>query len=84
MEQVFTPTQAWEHFWQHIRPAIWDGLTASQRDQLGKANRAYHKKLPAPLGVRRIERLLDEHAKGRYIFRHGETIVLYNDTPAAP
>lgn len=64
--------QAWAHFYEHVRPAIWAGLTRDERRDINTAQRDYlglrkdRKGEPVALGADRVARLLDRFAPGKY------------------
>lgn len=67
MERHLTPAQAWAHFWENNRPTpIPNELSVAHRAFQGYASRRSGS--PIRLGAKRIARLLDKYAKGKYEF----------------
>ena len=64
---TLTPQEAWEDFWNYInKPDRWAELKKEQRDELHQANRAASGAHRAALGVKRMARIFDTYAPGRY------------------
>ena len=76
--------QAWEHFWENVKPAIWESLNKSQKNKLIVADRdtrglrtdSRNKEKKLKLGPIRIERLLNEFAPNKYRFVHHTDVYL--------
>lgn len=78
---AMTQNEAWNDFWNNVRPAIWQDLKTADRNTLQQARRAAEGKVKdgkgraVPLGIRRLKRILDTYAPGRYRF---ETYIIIN------
>lgn len=77
-----TPLQAWDDFCKNVKPIIWNDLSDKQKNRIINADRDKSGKRknhrdgkPLALGVKRIERILAEHAPGRY--RIEQHVVFY-------
>ena len=84
MEKKFEPSQAWEHFWNEVKPDIWAGLDNRQKNRIINANRDHqglrknHRNgRVINLGPERIEKILAEFAPGLY--RVEKSVVFYFD-----
>ena len=84
MENKFELSQAWEHFWNEVKPGIWSGLDYKQKNRITTANRDYQglrknntSGKVINLGPERIEKILSEFAPGLY--RVEKTVVFYFD-----
>jgi len=73
MEQQFMDAQeAWADFFEHVRPAIWAGLSRNERRDIDTAQRDFlglrkdRHGAPVRLGADRVARLLERFAPGRY------------------
>lgn len=64
--RALTFEEAWDDFYQNVRPGIWANLSRTDRDQILKAQRAREGRAPRKLGWKRVERILSECAPGRY------------------
>lgn len=80
MDIHLTPAEAWADFWQWIKQQPqWkdkDKISRNEKQALYKANRAAQGRDNYPLGIRRIERILNQYAEGRYTFIHHTTVTL--------
>ena len=84
MENKFELSQAWEHFWNEVKPGIWSGLDYKQKNRITTANRDYQglrknntSGKVINLGPDRIEKILSEFAPGLY--RVEKTVVFCFD-----
>ena len=64
--------EAWQDFYEHVRPEIWAGLSRNERRDINTAHRDFKGRrkdrhgAPLVLGAERVARLLDRFAPGRY------------------
>ena len=72
MDLQFTPAEAFRHFLDNYQPA--DGKVPKE---IQEAKYTLEGKRTYSLGARRIKRLLDEYAPGKYEFR--EVVVFHED-----
>lgn len=84
MERKFEPSQAWEHFWNEVKPGIWPDLDKRKRNRIINANRDHlglrknsRNGRTINLGPERIEKILNEFAPGLY--RVEKNVVFYFD-----
>ena len=84
MERKFEAPQAWEHFWNEVKPGIWAGLDNKQKNRIINANRDHQGLRKSSrsgrvinLGPERIARILAEFAPGLY--RVEKSVVFYFD-----
>lgn len=73
-----TPSEAWHDFWENVRPGFWNNskMTKELKNELIVADRTVRgltlrpnkdgKMVVVNLGLRRMKRLLDLYAPGRY------------------
>ena len=81
-ETPLTPSEAWKHFWENVKPTIWTDLDNKQKNRLITAERDSRglrkdnrSGKALNLGPDRIEKLLTEFADGHY--RIEKHIVFY-------
>ena len=78
MDIHLTPAEAWADFWKWIKQQPqWKEISRNEKQALYKANRASEGRDIHQLGIRRIERILNQYAKGRYEFIHHTTVTLH-------
>jgi hypothetical protein len=80
MERTLPTREGWEDFWDYIQhPVRWAAISRPERDELFKANRAAMEGLPKPLGMRRMARLFNQYAPGRYSVESRVVVIVHED-----
>lgn len=65
--KTLTYLEAWQDFYAWIQqPGNWERVDRAGRDRIGKAQRRYKHKKPAPLKYEGVRALLAEYGKERY------------------
>jgi hypothetical protein len=73
-------SDAWIDFFSWVRhPVRWAAIPRPERDILFKANRAAMEGLPKPLGIRRMTRLFNQYAPGRYSVESRVVVIVHED-----
>ena len=75
MDLIFTPMEAFRHFLENWQGAIPKDVQNAKYAMEGREILRNGKRVKIGLGPRRINRLLDKYAPGKYEFR--ETVIFH-------
>jgi hypothetical protein len=80
MQRTLPPLEAWIDFWEYVQqPDRWAVISRPERDKLFKANRSAMERKPEPLGIRRMTRLFNLYAPGRYSIESRVVVIVHED-----
>lgn len=77
MQKIDGSMEAWRHFYEWVRKQpVWKSMPHGERKRIYDAQADANGTRGKALGVRRIRRILEKHAPGKYEFQE---VVVYHE-----